>query len=47
VWATFVIARKDEGAIVKFHRFSVFVWLVWLVPVVISPMTMVASVSGR
>jgi uncharacterized repeat protein (TIGR03987 family) len=47
VWATVVIVRKDEGAIVRFHRFSVFVWLVWLVPVVVSPMTMVALVSGR
>lgn len=31
-WATFVLIRKDENMIVKFHRFSVFVWLVWLIP---------------
>lgn len=32
VWATVVLVRKDERAIVNFHRFSVFVWLVWLIP---------------
>ncbi|PWB72161.1 MAG: TIGR03987 family protein, partial [Anaerolineales bacterium] len=32
VWATVVLVKKDEKMIVNFHRFSVFVWLVWLVP---------------
>jgi len=32
VWAAVVLARRDEGWITRFHRFSVFVWLVWLVP---------------
>ncbi len=32
LWATLVLARKDERAIVSFHRFSVGVWLIWLVP---------------
>jgi uncharacterized repeat protein (TIGR03987 family) len=32
VWATVVLARKDERAIVSFHRFSVGVWAVWLIP---------------
>ncbi len=32
IWATAVIIRKDEKAIVNFHHFSVFVWLVWLIP---------------
>ncbi|HSF81809.1 MAG TPA: HsmA family protein [Anaerolineales bacterium] len=32
VWATVVLLRKDERAILSFHRFSVFVWLVWLIP---------------
>lgn len=32
VWATVVVSRKDEKAIVNFHRFSVFVWAVWLIP---------------
>jgi uncharacterized repeat protein (TIGR03987 family) len=34
VWATVVLARRNERAIVNFHRFSMFVWLVWLVPFV-------------
>lgn len=33
-WATRVLLRKDEKLIYSFHRFSVFVWLVWLVPMV-------------
>lgn len=32
VWATIVLLRKDERAILSFHRFSVFVWGVWLIP---------------
>ena len=31
-WATIVLLRKDEKAITSFHRFSVFVWAIWLVP---------------
>lgn len=32
VWASVVLARKDEKLIVSFHKFSLGVWLVWLVP---------------
>ena len=32
IWATIVLLRKDERAILKFHKFSLVVWLVWLVP---------------
>jgi uncharacterized repeat protein (TIGR03987 family) len=32
VWATMVLWRKNEAAIVNFHRFSVIVWLLWLIP---------------
>ena len=32
VWATAVLVRKDERAIVNFHRFSVLVWAIWLIP---------------
>ena len=32
IWATFVIIRKDEKWIYSFHRFSVVVWGIWLVP---------------
>jgi len=32
VWATIVLLRKDEKMISNFHKFSVAVWLIWLVP---------------
>jgi uncharacterized repeat protein (TIGR03987 family) len=32
VWATIVLLNKQEEWIRKFHKFSIFVWLVWLVP---------------
>jgi uncharacterized repeat protein (TIGR03987 family) len=32
VWATIVLLREDERWITSFHRFSVTVWLIWLVP---------------
>jgi uncharacterized repeat protein (TIGR03987 family) len=31
-WATIVLIRKQEKAILNFHKFSLFVWLVWLIP---------------
>ena len=31
-WATYVLLKKDEKMIVSFHKFSIFVWLVWLIP---------------
>ena len=34
VWASLVLWRRDERWITRFHRFSVFVWLVWLIPFV-------------
>lgn len=37
VWALVVLLRKDENAIRNFHRFSVAVWVIWLVPY-LSPM---------
>jgi uncharacterized repeat protein (TIGR03987 family) len=32
VWALVVLVRKDENAIQNFHKFSVVVWVIWLVP---------------
>ena len=32
LWATLVFVRKDEQKLGDFHKFSLFVWLVWLVP---------------
>jgi uncharacterized repeat protein (TIGR03987 family) len=32
VWATVVLIKRDEGLIASFHRFSVTVWAIWLIP---------------
>ena len=32
IWATLLIIRRDETAIKNFHKFSLFVWFVWLIP---------------
>jgi uncharacterized repeat protein (TIGR03987 family) len=32
VWATVVIVRRDERWITSFHKFSIVVWAIWLVP---------------
>ena len=32
VWATIVLLRKNEKLIVRFHKFSVVVWVIWLIP---------------
>ncbi len=46
VWATVVLVRRDEEWITKFHRFSVIVWVIWLVPY-FSPMFFaMAEVGG-
>lgn len=37
IWALVVLLKKDEKAIQNFHRFSVAVWIIWLVPY-LSPM---------
>ena len=34
LWATTVLLRRNERAIVTFHRISVVVWTAWLVPFV-------------
>lgn len=37
VWATVVLIRKDERWITSFHKFSIAVWVIWLIPY-LSPM---------
>jgi uncharacterized repeat protein (TIGR03987 family) len=32
IWATVVIRRNLESMKIRFHRFSLFVWLIWLIP---------------
>ena len=34
VWATFVLVRKNEKQIAGFHKFSLFVWIIWLIPMI-------------
>jgi len=29
-WATVVLIRKDEKALINFHKFSVAVWILWM-----------------
>ena len=46
IWATFVLIKKDEKMIVNFHKFSIAVWLIWLVPY-LSPMAFGMMEAGR
>ncbi|QRG70329.1 HsmA family protein [Brevibacillus choshinensis] len=32
VWACYVLWKKKENQIKQFHTFSLFVWILWLVP---------------
>lgn len=32
IWATIVLVRKDNAWIMNFHKFSLAVWVIWLVP---------------
>lgn len=31
-WASVVLVRKDEKALANFHKFSIVVWMIWLIP---------------
>ena len=42
LWALVVLLRNDEKAILNFHKFSIFVWLIWLIPY-FSPMFIAMS----
>jgi uncharacterized repeat protein (TIGR03987 family) len=44
IWATIVLIRKDQKAILNFHKFSVVVWFIWLIPY-LSPM--IWQISGN
>jgi uncharacterized repeat protein (TIGR03987 family) len=32
VWATVVIVKKDDKLKASFHKLSIFVWIIWLIP---------------
>ena len=34
-WATWVLYKNDEDKKATFHKFSIAVWLIWLVPYII------------
>lgn len=34
VWATFILVKKNSGQIRNFHKFSIVVWAIWLIPFV-------------
>jgi uncharacterized repeat protein (TIGR03987 family) len=46
IWATFVLMRKNEKMIANFHKFSVAVWLIWLIPY-FSPMVLRMLEAGK
>ena len=32
IWATIVVVKQNKSLRNKFHRFSIVVWLIWLIP---------------
>lgn len=32
IWATIVLVKKNEEMMAKFHKFSIVVWIIWLIP---------------
>ena len=32
IWATVVLRKHNEPMLKKFHKFSIIVWLIWLIP---------------
>ena len=38
VWATWVIYQNDKEKQKVFHKFSIFVWCIWLIPYIIGAM---------
>lgn len=32
LWATIVLAKNNESMKMKFHKLSIVVWLIWLIP---------------
>lgn len=35
LWATIILVRKDKEAAEGFHKFSIIVWVIWLIPFVV------------
>lgn len=34
IWAIVVLLKRNEKMILKFHRFSIMVWIIWLIPMI-------------
>ena len=34
LWATWVLLRQNEKALITFHKYSIAAWLIWLIPFV-------------
>ena len=32
IWATIVVRKKENSMLARFHKFSIIVWLIWLIP---------------
>jgi len=32
IWATVAVSRGDKKVLKKFHRYSIIVWMIWLIP---------------
>jgi uncharacterized repeat protein (TIGR03987 family) len=39
IWAAVVLIRKNEDMIAKFHKFSIIVWIFWLIPFISGAMS--------
>jgi uncharacterized repeat protein (TIGR03987 family) len=46
IWATVVLIKKDEKTIANFHKFSLAVWVIWLIPY-FSPMVFQMVEAGK
>lgn len=33
-WATLVLIQRNKRMIIKFHKFSIIVWIIWLIPMI-------------
>jgi uncharacterized repeat protein (TIGR03987 family) len=31
-WALFVLKKQNETSLQNFHKFSIVVWIIWLIP---------------
>jgi uncharacterized repeat protein (TIGR03987 family) len=32
IWATIVVSKADDRKLKNFHKYSIIVWLIWLIP---------------